>query len=454
MSNFSTLCASKVTETSSPDAHLQISNLPTNFAWAFAGNVFYAASQWAVFVVVSRLGNPEMVGHFALALAVTGPIMVFSQLQLRALQSTDAKREFQFGHCFALRLAMTGLAVASVAAIAVSGRYSTQIRYLIILVAFAKAFESLSDIFYGLFQREERMDWVGKSMIMRGPLSLLAMAVFLYATKSVLWGAVGMLSVWAFIFGRFDVRRGILLLKQTSCQPNPPIALRRLEHASPLWEYTALQRLFRLSSPLGLAMMLVSLITNVPRYMIALHLGHGALGIFSAITSLQTSGGFVMNALTQSSAARIATCHQTQDVRGFKVITLRLLAMAIVLGCLGVLFAAVAGKLLLRILYGATYAEHVDVLVWTMVGALALYLTYPLNCIMTTLRLTLSQVPLVACAVVATFLSCLFLVPRMGLRGAAMSLAIGNMTQVLASTLAVAVALHNRRRRPRLPYNA
>ena len=66
------------------------------FRWAVAGNATYAASQWGVLVALAKLGTPELVGQFAFALALTSPLVLFSQLNLRAVQATDAKHEYEF----------------------------------------------------------------------------------------------------------------------------------------------------------------------------------------------------------------------------------------------------------------------------------------------------------------------------------------------------------------------
>src|SRR2546425_157717 len=66
-------------------------SLRANFSWTLAGNVVYAACQWGMLIVLARLGSPTMLGQFALGLAVTTPVIIFANLQLRAVQTTDAK---------------------------------------------------------------------------------------------------------------------------------------------------------------------------------------------------------------------------------------------------------------------------------------------------------------------------------------------------------------------------
>src|SRR5207244_580531 len=79
-------------------------------AWTLAGNTIYAGCQWAMLVVIAKLGSSEAVGAFALAFAVTAPVVMLSSLQLRVVQATDARGQFEFGHYLALRLVTIAVA--------------------------------------------------------------------------------------------------------------------------------------------------------------------------------------------------------------------------------------------------------------------------------------------------------------------------------------------------------
>src|SRR5580704_17610011 len=89
--------------------------LRMNFLWALSGNVLYAASQWGILVALAKLGTPQMVGEFALALAITAPVMIGTGLSLRGVQATDAAAEYLFRDYLLLRLlttCMAGLLIA------------------------------------------------------------------------------------------------------------------------------------------------------------------------------------------------------------------------------------------------------------------------------------------------------------------------------------------------------
>src|SRR5262249_52560223 len=84
-------------------------SLRYNRPWAVGGEAVYAASQWLLVVVLAKLGTPEMVGQFALAFAVTAPLILFANLQLRALLASDGRRDSKFSHYFTLRLLTSAL---------------------------------------------------------------------------------------------------------------------------------------------------------------------------------------------------------------------------------------------------------------------------------------------------------------------------------------------------------
>ena len=85
-------------------------SLRSDFVWTFFGNAVYAAGQFATLVVLAKLLPPEMVGRYALGLAVVYPVMMFTNLQLRAVMTSGRRQDISFGNYLGLRLTMTLLA--------------------------------------------------------------------------------------------------------------------------------------------------------------------------------------------------------------------------------------------------------------------------------------------------------------------------------------------------------
>src|SRR5512147_1698759 len=115
-------------------------SLRRGFSWTLAGNVVFAGCQWAMLVVLAKLVPPGLVGQFGLALAITTPVVVFANLNLRAMQATDARGEFAFGEYARVRALMLALACAAVGAILTVGRTRPETVLVVALVALAKVF--------------------------------------------------------------------------------------------------------------------------------------------------------------------------------------------------------------------------------------------------------------------------------------------------------------------------
>src|SRR5262249_42557470 len=162
---------------------------------------------WGVIVALAKLGSTLIVGQFSLGLAVATPVIMFSNLNLRAVQATDATHVYSFAEYLGLRGGMTIMALGIIVCIVQFGHHERRTTMVIVAVALAKAIEALSDIHYGLFQLHDRLDQTGQSMILRGAFSVVAVGAGLYLTHDVFWACVAMALVWLVALLFFDFRR-------------------------------------------------------------------------------------------------------------------------------------------------------------------------------------------------------------------------------------------------------
>src|ERR1035437_6156089 len=336
-------------------------SLRLNFSWTLVGNVVYAGTQWGILVLLARLGNAEAVGQFSLGLAITAPIMLFASLQLRAVQATDARLQFQFRDYAGLRILMTIMAACAI--FGISGAfYRGETALTIAAFALSKGVECMSDTFYGLWQQQERMDLIAKSLMLRGVLALIAAAVC-FAVFHTVWIAVfGMAVAWAVVFGAFDVRRGITVAREMG------------QTVIPRFSATRMKQLVRLSLPLGIVSMLLSLNANVPRYMISHFRSVRELGIFSALGYILMAGTMIVGALGQSAIPRLALYASQGKTREFRGLSHRLLLIGMTLGICGVLAALAFGRQILTLIYGREYAQNGHLFLWLTIAAAAGYM--------------------------------------------------------------------------------
>jgi O-antigen/teichoic acid export membrane protein len=409
--------------------------LRANFSWTFVGNAINAASWFAMTIVLAKLGSPEDVGKFALGLATTAPIFMFATLRLRDIQATDAKHEYLFEDYFAMRLITTVAALLIVAGIAFVSGFQPEMVLIILAMGASKSIEAVSDVFYGLFMKQERLDRIGRSLMIKGPLSLLGLGAGFYLSGSVFWAIMGLVIARLVITVGYDVRN-------VSLSINPaakligfliPTSLPR-----PRWDAKTIKRLFWLALPLGFVTMLISFNLNIPRYFIEGHLGSYQLGIFAAVTSFQKAAPTVMQALGRAAAPRLSKYFAAGNAKSFRKLSLKLIGMGLLLGGAGVLVALIAGRQILTLFYGPEYVLY-GLFALVMVAAGIDYLATMLLFVITSARYFRIQLPLHLLTTGSVALACFFLVPSHGLIGAALALIMADLVRLGGSLV---TALH------------
>jgi O-antigen/teichoic acid export membrane protein len=415
-------------------------SLRQNFSWTLFGNLAYTACQWGVVIVLAKLGSPVLVGQFALGLAATAPIFIFLNMQLRTVQVTDAHGQFRFGDYLGLRLATVFIALNLIVMIVFALHSRRQTALVIVFLGLAKGSESLTDIFYGLMQRRERMDRIAKSMMMRGLASLAALSLAVYYTRSAVWGAAALALAWAAVLLVYDIPSGSWVAGVSSRFP--------AEALWPRWDRKRMRSLTWLALPLGLVVMLVSLNSSITRYFVQGYLGERQLGIFAALAYVQAAAATVEDAIAQSALPHLSRSYASYNREAFRTLLLQLLVSGAALGVCGVTIAAAAGRPILTIVYGPEYAGHVKVFVWiTMaigVNFLASFMLYAV----TAARYFRSQLPLSLTVTLSSLIASAWFIPKYGILGAAYTLLL---TALARAVLAAVLLIHALGRLSRSP---
>ncbi len=399
-------------------------SLRSNFAWILGGNVAYALCQWGVIVSLAKLGNSLMVGQFSLGLAIATPILVFTNLHLRAVQATDGRHVYRFSQYLRLRILLTLVGLTVIAGITFLGRYQPQTTRVILAVALAKGIETISDIHYGLFQLNERLDQSGKSMAFRGILSVTAFSVALYLGLSVLCGCVGIALVWLAVLLFFDSRHATYLT-------------RRFETFRPCATTSGYRNLIFTALPLGLAMTLAALNLNMPRYYIHAHLGERQLGIYSALAYTTVSMILVTDSLGHCAIPRLSRLYRADRLADYRALLLKMLASAGGLGLAGLAAVQIAGSRLLTLVYGKEYAAQVQVFRILILATAVYCVACMFTSAITAARRFRIQPVLYVCVVAVNAAVCAHWIPTAGLAGGAAGMLAAAMVHLILSAAVV-----------------
>jgi O-antigen/teichoic acid export membrane protein len=348
---------------------------------------------------------------------------MFSHLNLRSVLVGDVERRHPFGDYLAVRLATTLLGLMAVALVAFVSGYAGRVPLAMGLLSVALSADQLSDIYYGVLQRRERMDQIARSMAARGVLSAVSFGVALWLTRSLV-AAVAALAA---------ARIAVLLAHD---RPVSKAGSQRVSTG-----LSGQMEILRKAAPLGVALMLVSLSVNLPRYAIEHRFGAAELGAFAAVASFLTIGSTAANALGQSAMPRLARYYGAKDSRRFRALVWKLLAVAGSLGVSGVAVALLVGRFVLGVVYRPGYAAYAGLLAWVMCAGILCYVAIMLGYVITGARVYAAQAPLLVLVAASSAAGSWLLVPRLGLPGAALALALAWSVQIAGEAILLRRAL-------------
>lgn len=402
--------------------------LRIGFSWSLVGWVGYAACQWLMLSVMAKLGNPTLVGQFALALAITAPVFMLTNLQLRGVQSTDALSQYTFSDYVTLRLLGSGLAFALIAMACPFLKIGNAALGVVLLVTVFKVLESFGDVAAGLMQKFEMLDSAAIALLLRGGLGIGLFAMAFAVSRNLALS----LSIWivaaGLVIAYYDFR-----VARRLATTEGGIGL----HLN--WQI--IRTLTVTSLPLGLVSAISSFNTNIPRYVIERTLSVSDLGIFASIAYPVTAATIVSNSLGQSALARMSRLFLERRLREFKILVMKLVAVGAALTVAGVLLVLIGGNRFLTLIYTPEYARQGNlfaVLALTAgLNAIACFLVYAL----TAARRFRVQLPITLLCMLSTILSSLVLVPRFHLVGAAWALLIPAVVLIAAAGVTLANVL-------------
>ena len=400
-------------------------SLKSNIVWTFGGNVVYAAAQWGLLVALIKLGSIESAGSYSYAISVCAPVFMFSNLDLRSFQATDSKKVYSVEEYLGLRLVMT-LMAGMLVALFIWEYIGSGSGFLMMAVVIIKMVESVSDMIYGTFQKEMRMDMMSKSMIYKGIISIVVSASVLIVTGNSGVSIMAVALCWITFMVAVDIPKSYRLIRFDK----PKIGSRSLS-------------IIKASLPLGVAMLLISLATNVPRYMVEEYMGLDQLAVFVSITYFIVAGSTVVSAVGQSSLVPLRSHIDSGNKSDFRKLAAYIVGLSAVIGISGCIISLTLGEYILRLFYNESFVQYKNIFVLTMCVGTLVYVSAILGYILNSFQSFRSHSIVLGVAVLSGALGGLYLVPVHGLSGAVATLGLTMGIRVLGSLAVLTIRMND-----------
>jgi O-antigen/teichoic acid export membrane protein len=382
----------------------------------------FAVSQWGLLVALTKLLPVSSVGQYAYGVAIAAPLFLLFNFQLRSLQASESLTGIRLRDLLRLRWISSALALMAISGVAIAlCRRETSM--IVISVGLYKAVDAVADVLYGHLQRAERMRVIAVSMGLRGLLSSVALVATVAVTTSLISGLLvaSCMSMAVLVFhdvpAAFGVRAHELPVRDVSRQ----------------WRFIDVARL---GVPLALTGFALGAVAYMPRYFLERLHGVTSVGYFAALAVPAAALTYVVNAVGQSAAPRLAE-QSAVDERGFRRTVLRLVLIPVGTGLVALILALLCGREGLAFLYKAEYAHYYDAFLVMLLAAPIWGVASVLGYAATSAKCITAQAPSAIIVFIVAAVTCAAAIPGHGLIGAA----IGSVISGLAAACVYAVLL-------------
>jgi O-antigen/teichoic acid export membrane protein len=242
------------------------------------------------------------------------------------------------------------------------------------LLTLFKSIEAFSDVLYGILQKENKLDLVGKSLFVKSLSSIILFIIVDCFTKNIVISIVSIIAVWMIYLLLYDFRKtnDFLLFKEKVNWKNVFIIFKR--------GFTTFAIAF-----LGIY------IINAPKYAIDNYLPNNIQTIFGIIVMPATVVSLVAQFLIHPFLNQILKNYEQGKLKEVKIIMHKLICALLLFGIIAAVVAYAIGTQVLGLLYGLDLTKYKIELLTIIIASTLYTIGIIHSSVLTTVRETFSQ---------------------------------------------------------------
>lgn len=382
--------------------------------WNSAGSMLYLCTQWLITVLVVRIAGVSAAGDFTLAMSVNNIFYSIAMQGIRNYQISDVKGKYKDGTYICSRIMACALTFFICTLYCGVIGYNAEQKICIVVYCLFKMTEALYDVYAGIFQKYWRMDYIGKSWMLKAVLTFTGFIVTLFVTSSLIFAilSMGVLSLACVVF--YDIPRS-----------------KRITDTSMIWKDWNNLLLMKECLPLLIYTILSTTIPTIPRLFLEREMGSYALGIYGSVSTptliVQMGASYIFSPFM----TLFAEHYNDKKEAEFKANLKKCFAAIAILGTVSLIGGKLLGKWGLTLLYGEKVAAYDSLLLPLIICTILTALVWMLCGLLTVTR---DLKGLLVCNIYALFIS-LFVsrnfIQMFDIQGASIALGISLAVQIV-----------------------
>ena len=349
-------------------------NTKKNVIWNMIGTTANAFNSLFFMIIVTRINGLKDSGVFTLAFSLACLFCFIGNYEGRVFQVTDVKQDFSNKEYIVHRISSCILMMVTVLIYCLIMKYDAYKMSVTFALCFMKCCEVFSDVFYGVLQKNDNLELVGKSLFFKSIASILVFVVLDMVTKNLLLSCIGLDLIWLVVLFFYDIpKTKKLILKEEKISLANIIKLYKDGFFS--------------FSILFLAVYLV----NAQKYALDGVVAESLQAIFGIVLMPATIISLACQYLLQPILNTIANLYALGQKKEFNILIFKSSLLVLVFGLVCIIGAYLLGIPVLNMLYGVDISNYKLCLILIIVGAIFYSLSTLVSAALTTIRHTFVQ---------------------------------------------------------------
>lgn len=411
-----------------------------NMLFNTVGSLIYYVCQWLMSVIIVRLSGFGDAGLLSLAMSATAAPAIIGLFNVRSYQVSDMKGQYTDKEYMRSRVYTNILSVIACLAVVLYYGYSMEKAVIIMTFMGFKVVEGMADVYYGIDQKIERMDYAGISLTVRGIGSLVVFLGTFLVSSVMLAECEVKESTFEDVLNTFVTTRLLISIVAMSLFSLVVVLLydRRMvkQYQEKIPENKAVMRkqvksLLITCFPLAVVAFLNNMSLTIPKLYLEQYFGEEVMGIYSSVASptivIQLAATTLFAPLIPPLTVEFNNGNKKNFLGGLK-------KFALLIGAITIL-ALIGSKLLahwgLVLLFGTDIEPYVYLFIPVIMISILIAINASMFSVCTLIREIKSQYLIGGFGIFAAVVGSLTLVKEYSMEGVVWALAATLLVQIL-----------------------
>ena len=345
-----------------------------NFIWNILGTGFNSFNSLFFMIIVTRINGVDEAGIFTIAFSTACILYSIGIYAGRIYQVTELNYKIK-DKDFIVNRIITCLSMFIFLILFCAFRnYDLEKSIIFLLLTIYKGLEAFSDVIYGVLQKNEKLEFVGKSLFLKSLFSIAIFIIVNLITKNIIFSTISMIIVCIVIIAFYDFRKVY-----------PYLDLKIKVN----WKNVI--NIFKKGFFIFAISFLGMYVLNAPKYSIDTYLTNDLQTIFGIIVMPATVIGLVAQFLIHPYLNQIVFLYKSRELKKLQNLLLKIIGMVVIFGIFATILGYTLGTQILGFIYGIDLSMYKIGLAIIIISGTLYTIGTICSSILTTVRETFSQ---------------------------------------------------------------